>query len=265
MPRANRHFIPGQIWHITHRCHKREFLLKFAKDRQCWLAWLFEARKRFGLSILDYMVTFNHVHLLVSGDHDHEVIPQSMQLIAGRTGQEYNQRKNRKGAFWEDRYHATAVESGNHLIQCLVYIDLNMVRAGVVAHPWEWLYSGYNEIQKPRERYGLIDHERLMGLTGVKSRQDFKELHRSWIDEGLAKGSPFRDDRWTESLAVGGEAFVKEIQEALGVRASGRSVISDGEQQQLRDLQQPYNVYFAPEKARLSQNNGLKWNVFPEI
>ena len=90
------------------------------------------------------MVTSNHVHLLVSGDNDHEVIPQSMQLIAGRTGQEYNQRKNRKGAFWEDRYHATAVESGSHLTQCLVYIDLNMVRAGVVAHQREWPYSGYS-------------------------------------------------------------------------------------------------------------------------
>jgi putative transposase len=201
MPRANRYFTPGQIWHITHRCHKREFLLKFGKDRQRWLGWLFEA----------------------------------------------------------------AVESGSHLIQCLVYIDLNMVRAGVVAHPGEWPYSGYNEIQTPRERYGLIDHERLTVLTGVKSRQEFKELHKSWIDEGLAKGNPFREDRWTESLAVGGEVFVKEIQEALGVRAISRSIIEDGDQQQLRDLQQPYSVHFAPEKVRLSQNIGLKWKIYPEI
>ena len=71
------------------------------------------------------MVTSNHIHLLVVGNKDQEVIPKSMQLIAGRTGQEYNQRKGRKGAFWEDRYHATAVENGKHLIECLVYIDLN--------------------------------------------------------------------------------------------------------------------------------------------
>jgi len=32
MARANRHFISGYAWHLTHRCHKREFLLKFAKD-----------------------------------------------------------------------------------------------------------------------------------------------------------------------------------------------------------------------------------------
>ena len=40
MARAKRHYIPGQIWHITHRCHKREFLLKFAKDCRRWLQCL---------------------------------------------------------------------------------------------------------------------------------------------------------------------------------------------------------------------------------
>ena len=68
-------------------------------------------------------------------------VAKSMQLIAGRTAQEFNRRKNRKGAFWEDRYHATAVESGEYPIKCLVYIDLNMVRAGIVQSPSEWLQS----------------------------------------------------------------------------------------------------------------------------
>lgn len=110
MPRANRHYLPGYVWHITHRCHKKEFLLKFARDRRRWLQWLFEAKKRYGLSVLNYVLTSNHVHVLVSADGDRDVIPNSIQLIAGRTGQEYNQRKKRKGAFWEDRYHATAID-----------------------------------------------------------------------------------------------------------------------------------------------------------
>jgi putative transposase len=96
MARAKRHYLPGYIWHITHRCHKREFLLKFRKDRYRWLKWLYQARKRYGLTVLNYMVTSNHIHLLVAGDGDRDVIPKSMQLIAGRTGQEYNQRKKRK-------------------------------------------------------------------------------------------------------------------------------------------------------------------------
>ena len=141
MPRANRHHLPGHIWHITHRCHKREFLLKFSKDKKRWLHWLFEAKKRYGLCILNYTATSNHIHLLVS-DTDDDVIPQATQFVAGRTGQEYNKRKKRKGAFWNDRYHATAVESDDHLVRCLVYIDLNMVRAGVVDHPSEWPYGG---------------------------------------------------------------------------------------------------------------------------
>ena len=114
MPRANRIFLPGHIWHITHRCHKKEFLLKFAKDRQRWLHWLFQAKRRYGLSVLNYVVTSNHIHLLVK-DTGESVIPRSLQLIAGRTGQEYNNRKGRKGAYWEDRYHATAIAADSHM------------------------------------------------------------------------------------------------------------------------------------------------------
>ena len=126
MARAKRHYIPWHVWHITYRCHKGEFLLKFTKNRRRWLQWLFEAKKRYGLVILNYMVTSNHIHLLIFDGGGRDVIPKSMQLVAGWTGQEYNERKRRKGAFWEDRYHATAVESGEHLRQCIVYIDLNI-------------------------------------------------------------------------------------------------------------------------------------------
>ena len=83
----------------THRGHKKEFLLKFAKDRQRWVYRLFEAKKRFGHCVLNYVVASNHIHLLVK-DTGKGVISQSLQLVAGRTGQEYNNRKNRKGAFW---------------------------------------------------------------------------------------------------------------------------------------------------------------------
>jgi putative transposase len=74
------------------------------------------------------MVTSNHIHLLVSDDGNGDTIPKSIQLVAGRTGQEYNQRKSRKGAFWEDSYHATGVERDEHLAQCMVYIDIHPVK-----------------------------------------------------------------------------------------------------------------------------------------
>jgi putative transposase len=80
MLRPNRYFISGHIWHVTHRYHKREFLLKFGKDRLRWLGWPFEARKRFRLSILDYMVTSNHIHLLVSGNDNHAQLCRYAQV-----------------------------------------------------------------------------------------------------------------------------------------------------------------------------------------
>ena len=73
-----------------------------------------------------------------------------------RSAQEYNQRKARHGAFWEDRYHATAVEVDEHLHRCLVYIDLNMVRAGVVTHPSNWAHSGYQRFTIRQSAMGSL-------------------------------------------------------------------------------------------------------------
>ncbi len=58
-----------------------------------------------------------------------------MQLVDGRTAQEFNYRKKPKRVLWEDRFHATAIETNRRLISCLTYIELNMVRARVVKHP----------------------------------------------------------------------------------------------------------------------------------
>lgn len=138
-----------------------DFLLKLAKGRQGWKRWLYEAKSRHGLTVFNFTATSNHVHLLVLDDSSQDTILKSMELIAGRRGQEYNRRKNRKGAFWEDRYHATAVEGEDYLFRCLVYIDLNMVRAGIVIHPSEWPHGGYNEIPSPRRKCAIIAYEKL--------------------------------------------------------------------------------------------------------
>ena len=159
----------------------------------------------------------------------------------------------------------TAVEGGIHLIQCLIYIDLNMVRAGVVSHPREWSFSGYNEIQNPRKRYGLIDHEKLIEMVEAKSQNDLRKDYVEWIEERLNNGNPFREDKWTESVAVGGEEFLKEIKEDLGVRVLGRETITDGDQHQLREAQQPYMAHFDPKKVFLRQNLSFKWEAYLDI
>jgi len=261
LARASRHYLPGYVWHITHRCHKREFLLKFARDQRRWLGWLFEAKKRFRTSILNYAVTSNHIHLIVRDGQEREVIPETIQLVAGRTGQEYNQRKNRKGAFWEDRYHATAVEADFHLIQCMIYVDLNMVRAGVVSHPSEWPFSGYHEIRKPRQRYSLIDYRVLVNLLNIKSIGELREFYSGCVEEALRKGDGRRDPRWTESIAVGSETFVEDTKERLGVKAMGRQVIGGDGNYELRDSGSSYEPDFGHENIGLSPKNTYFWDL----
>jgi len=84
MTRANKYYIPDSTWHITHRCHNKDFLLKFVKDKKRWLYWLHEANKRFKISILNYCITSNHIHLLLTASKP-DAIAKSIQLIAGRT------------------------------------------------------------------------------------------------------------------------------------------------------------------------------------
>ncbi len=118
---------------------------------------------------------------------DQKIIPQAVGLVAGRTAQEYNQRKHRKGAFREDRYHSTAIETGEHLLRCLVYIDLNMVRAGVVDHPSKWLHGGYNENQAPRRKNVIIAYDRLRELAGFKDYESFTSAHYKWVQASELK------------------------------------------------------------------------------
>ena len=239
MPRANRYVFGDCVWHITHRCHKKEFLLKFSKDRQVWRKWLFECKKRFGLSVLNYVVTSNHIHLLVWTENV-ETLAISMQLLAGRTGQSYNVRKKRKGAFWEDRYHATAVESGEYLLRCMIYIDLNMVRAGVVSHPRDWADGGHLELLEPRERYGVIDFERLLSLLEFSTYEEFRVQYAKWVAEALDERLSKKDEIWSRSIAVGGKEFVESVKGRLGVDALYRDVADEGGMFCLRDLDVGY-------------------------
>ncbi|MFQ6070949.1 MAG: transposase [Candidatus Aminicenantales bacterium] len=245
MPRAKRYYIPGYAWHITHRCHKKEFLLKFNHDRKRWLSWLYQAKERFHISILNYMVTSNHIHLLAQCERKSNDIAKAIHLASGRTAWEFNRRKKRRGAFWEDRYHATAVETDLHLVMCMVYIDTNMVRAGVVEHPCQWPYCGYQEISGSRKRYTLIDHHKLIEIMGGDG-QNFKEIYDELLEEYLRAKNIKRESRWTESVAVGSKDFVEKIHKKLGIKVKGRKIINNEDSFELRETRNSYSRFLAP-------------------
>ena len=91
MGRANRLNKEGGIFHVTHRCHNREFLLKFARDRNGYRAKLRDHLPEFEVALLDYCVTSNHVHLLLDAEERGE-ISGLMRTVAGEFA----------SAFWSD-------------------------------------------------------------------------------------------------------------------------------------------------------------------
>ena len=206
--------------------------------------------------MLNYIVTSNHNHLIVRDRGDGE-IAQSMQLITGRTAQEYNQRKGRKGAYWEDRYHATAVDTDAYLSRCVLYIDVNMVRAGLVSHPDQGSACGYQEIQDPPKRYGIIDLPVLMDLLGFSDLWQLQRTHAQWVEEALQADLQQREGYWSESLAVGSHAFVQGVKAQLGIGGRYREVVQDSEAYRLKEPAIAYNAHFDPETVALSDENAV--------
>jgi len=184
-----------------------------------------------------------------------------MQLIAGKVAQQYNQRKKRRGAFWEDRYHATAVDTGGHLYQCLVYIDMNMVRAGVVKHPHGWATGGYHEIQNPRDRYGIVDHESLARLLRFHGVSELQKQHRQWIDEALHENALAREAKWSQSIAVGSESFVNQFVDTVNPEISKGKTTMVGESFVVREPSAAYSAHSDSKMGLLSFSNTLSWDL----
>ena len=131
-----------------------------------------------------------------------------MQQAAGEFARDYNRRKHRSGAFWEGRYFATMVDSGDYLWRCLRYVELNMVRCRVVGHPGQWRWSGYGELMGIRTRNTMLDTAKLLWLMGTEDLVSWREQFKRGLEEAIAKGELQRQPPWTEALAVGSQAFV---------------------------------------------------------
>ena len=88
---------------------------------------------------------------------------------------------------------------------------------------------------------------------------DFAEAHRGWVEKSLEEGILYRDQKWTESVAVGSERFVKATKEKLGFKAKGREVIGADGSYQLKESPAPYKGNLALENEPLRLQNGYFW------
>lgn len=206
-----RHFQKERTYHVTHRCHNKGFLLKTGIDRDEYLRLMWEAGRKWDLSILSYMVTSNHVHLLLSSSR-HEEMSRFMAHVSGGMANYHNRRKKRLGAFWEGRYRSTLVQDGKHLTRCLLYIALNMVRAGVVRHPGEWGWSSHLELLGKKQRYRMIDMDRLLEKAEASNSRDFASWFGKTIERKCMKPENLkREPWWTQSSYVGSSSFLSSL------------------------------------------------------
>ena len=102
----------------------------------------------------------------------------------------YNRRHNRRGYFWGDRFKSVIVENGETLINCLAYIDLNPLRAGLVDRPeqYRWNSLGYHVQTNNRGKFLSTD----FGLKefNVKSRKERIRRYRRYVYEAGSVNRP---------------------------------------------------------------------------
>lgn len=148
--------------------------------------------------------------------------------------------------------------------RCLVYIDLNMVRAGAVDRLEQRRHSGYREIQQPPERYRIIDLSVLCKICGFDDVGPFQQAHRAWVSAALDARAGDRADYWSEAIAVGGDAFVEQVKNALRSSASHRQIEAVGNMRLLREPASAYTAHFDPEKVDLRLDNTWIWDSNPD-
>jgi putative transposase len=135
---------------------------------------------------------------------------------------------------------------------------MNMVRAGVVEHPTQWEFYGYNEIQSPKKRKGIIDFDRLMGLLGFENYDALKDAHYKWVDSANQTDNRGKENKWTQSIAVGSKTFIEQMKEALGSKAKGRKIICADDTFELREVLTSYG-----KANNLDSGNTFLWDQHP--
>jgi putative transposase len=219
MARLARFFVPDIPLHVIQRGNNREAMFHERADRYRYLLLLGEYVSRCEVAIHAYILMPNHVHLLVS-PVKRSSVPRLMQRVGSRYVAWYNHRHSRTGTLCEGRYRAAIVDHDRYLLSCMRYIELNAVRAGIVADPAEYPWSSYHcnalgahdELIHPHATY------RALGWSSDARRDAYRDLvHASLPEETLRLIREATQFEW----ALGDEAFRAAV-EGAGRRASPR-------------------------------------------
>ena len=142
MARLPRLTLPGYPHHLIQRGNNRQAIFASTADYEAMLGLLQESSRKFGVAVHSYVLMTNHLHLLAT-PQDANGVPQLMQALGRGYVRYFNSRQSRTGTLWEGRYRSTLIQAERYLLACMVYIDLNPVRAGIAGDPAAYPWSSY--------------------------------------------------------------------------------------------------------------------------
>jgi putative transposase len=218
MARRPRITLAGVPLHIIQRGNNQQACFFADEDYKAYLHWLMKYAREHECALHAYVLMTNHVHLL----HTSQTSDGDGKLMK-RLGQHYVQYVNRyyrhSGTLWEGRFRSCLTQEEEYVLGCYRYIELNPVRANMVAHPGEYRWSSYRSNAQGELSSILTPHSLYTSLaTEDKTREAaYRELFRYQLDPGLI------DEIRTATngnYALGSQQFQKQIAAALQSRFS---------------------------------------------
>ena len=214
MPRQPRYFIPGLPQHVVARGVDRQAVFFQHRDYLLYRQALHEAADTHQCQVHAYVLMTNHVHLLVTPAQARS-LPLLMQAMGRNYVQRLNARYQRTGTLWEGRYKASLVQDDQYLLSCQRYIELNPVRAGMVAAPGDYPWSSYRHHALGKPDPLLTSHARYLALHAAPSarQQAYRSLFRDTLSEELL--TQFRQNT-NACTVIGNDRFKAQIATMLG-------------------------------------------------
>ena len=163
MARLPRLTITGYPHHVILRGNDRQDIFRNTGDYQRMLDLFEQHSREQGVEIHAYVLMTNHLHLLLTPLQD-QSLSKMMQAVGRSYVQIFNKVHGRTGTLWEGRYRSTLIQTERYLLACMAYIDLNPVRATMVAQSEDYVWSSYGHYAGRRHDRLITPHALYWGL-----------------------------------------------------------------------------------------------------
>jgi putative transposase len=141
MPRLARYLLPERgIYHVTTRGVARQAISRDDEDRRLFLVLLARATRRTNWECHAFCLMPNHHHLIVETHQD--LLSVGLRELNGRYAQAFNERHERRGHLFGDRFAAFVIRDDEHLRAATEYVVQNPVRGGLCRRADDWPWSG---------------------------------------------------------------------------------------------------------------------------